>query len=295
MPSSRGIVVLGMHRNGTSLLTRGLRTLGIYLGDDFLDTRPDNPTGYWENRGIVEINERVLAAFHLHWESVSLIREEQWMEPSLKRLAVDAVAHLQTYFLDHPLWAFKDPRTIRLLPFWRPVFQSLGIVDDYIIAARNPLSVVSSLRQRQGMEAQQSHLLWLLYMVPTLSRIADRPFLVVDYDLMMTDPHQQLERIARRLGIKLEKANRAEIEKFADQFIDLRLRHSVFGPQDFDTIPHVSPLNRQAYRWLYRLASDRMETDDTRFWLAWHRLVDAAELLIAQAETAATKPAAEGS
>jgi hypothetical protein len=295
MPSSRTIVVLGMHRNGTSLLTRGLQTLGIYLGDHFLDTRPDNPTGYWEHKPIVEIDERVLATFGLKWESLSLIKESQWAEPALKSLALEAAAHLEGHFLRHPLWGFKDPRTIRLLPFWRPVFQSLDTDDNYIVVIRNPLSVVSSLRERQGMEAVDSHLLWLLHMVPNLHRIADRRFLVVDYDLLLAAPRRQLERIGQRLNIPLSETNRIEIDNFADHFVDPRLRHSVFGPNDFDTIPHVSPLSRQAYHWLRRLATDRIDNGDAPFWAAWERLRGAVEALIAQAEATTGKPAAEGS
>ena len=51
MPSSRAVLVLGMHRSGTSAIARGLAALGVFLGDDFLDAKPENPTGYWEDKG----------------------------------------------------------------------------------------------------------------------------------------------------------------------------------------------------------------------------------------------------
>ena len=63
-----------MHRSGTSVLTRGLQALGVFLGDEFLSSRPDNPTGYWEDRIIVGLNERLLGLFGLNWESISLIQ-----------------------------------------------------------------------------------------------------------------------------------------------------------------------------------------------------------------------------
>jgi hypothetical protein len=280
MPTSRAIVVLGMHRNGTSLVTRGLQSLGVYLGDDFLDTRPDNPTGYWENRPIVEINDRVFAAFGLTWESIALIKEAQWEEPALKPLVSETIVHLQGRFLHHPLWGFKDPRTIRLLPFWRSIFQILDVDDAYIVVIRNPLSVVSSLRKRQGMKELESHALWLLYMVPNLNRIADRCFVVTDYDLLMADPHGQIERIGHRLNIGLSDLNRAEVDSFADHFVDPNLRHSIFGPSDFDSIAHVSPLSRQVYHRLHQLATDRIEDVDDRFWTAWQHLRSSVEALI---------------
>ena len=126
MPSSRSIVVLGMHRSGTSVLTRGLQGLGVHLGDDFVDTQPDNPTGYWENKGIVDLNERLLDVFGLNWESISLIHDAQWKGSEVQALRTEAAAYLQTHFLRHPLWGFKDPRTIRLLPFWRQCFKTSG-------------------------------------------------------------------------------------------------------------------------------------------------------------------------
>jgi hypothetical protein len=282
MPTSRAIVVLGMHRNGTSVLTRGLRALGVYIGDNFLEARPDNPTGYWEDRTIVDINERVLKVFGLGWESIVLIKDDQWQEPALRSLHFEAVTHLQSHFLSHSLWGYKDPRTILLLPFWHPIFQSQEVDDNYIIAIRNPLSVASSLRERQNMDALQSHLLWLLYMVPNLKRLAGRPFVVVDYDLLITDPRKQLLRIAHRLNIPLGEANGSEIESFAHGFLNPRLRHSAFGPSDFGAIPHVSPLTREAYHWLRRLATDGIECDDVRFWSAWERIQSLTGVLLSK-------------
>jgi O-antigen biosynthesis protein len=290
MRPSRGIAVLGMHRNGTSLITRGLQSLGVYLGDDFLDTRPDNPTGYWENRAIVAINERVLTVFGLKWEDVALIANGRWTEPALQPLAAEAAAFIEAYFLGHRLWAFKDPRTIRLLPFWQSVFAALDLAEHYVVVIRNPLSVVRSLKKRQGMEASTSYLLWLLYMVPHLNRIAGRSFVVVDYDLVMADPRGQMKRIARQLDISLDEAGSAEIERFASEFVDPQLRHSVFGSVDFDTVPHLSPLSRRAYHWLQQLASDRIDNADGKFWSAWRRISDSAERLVTQAAAKAAVP-----
>ena len=70
MSSSRAVLVLGMHRSGTSALARAVQMLGVYLGNNFLSPRPDNPTGYWEDKHICDLNERLLAAFGLKWEDV---------------------------------------------------------------------------------------------------------------------------------------------------------------------------------------------------------------------------------
>ena len=90
MPSSRAVLVLGMHRSGTSALARGLQMLGVYLGNDFLSPQPDNPTGYWEDRNIFELNERLLAVFGLKWDEVALIDDARWHEPEVKLLRGEA-------------------------------------------------------------------------------------------------------------------------------------------------------------------------------------------------------------
>ena len=85
-----------MHRSGTSALTRGLQMLGVYLGNDFLNPQPDNPTGYWEDRTICDINERLLAVFGLKWEDVALIDDTRWHEPEVEALRAEAIEYLRS-------------------------------------------------------------------------------------------------------------------------------------------------------------------------------------------------------
>ena len=281
MPSSRAVLVLGMHRSGTSALTRGLQMLGVYLGNDFLSPQPDNPTGYWEDRNIFEINERLLAVFGLKWQDVALIDDARWRdEQAVEALLAEAVHYLRSRFVSHPLWSFKDPRTVRLLPFWRSAIRRLAIDECYLVVIRNPRSVAKSLIRRQGMDAVTAHLLWLVYVVPNLSQIADRPFIVADYDIVMAEPRQQLERIARGLKLPVNSAGKAGIEEFARNFLDPNLRHSFFNESDFELDLNLPPLTREAYLWLRSLATDRMAIDSREFWAAWERSRTAVQRLI---------------
>jgi hypothetical protein len=280
MPSSRAILVLGMHRSGTSALARGLQMLGVYLGNNFLSTRPDNPTGYWEDKNICELNERLLAALGLQWQDVAMIEDTRWHEPEVEALLDEAVEYLKSQFVSHPLWAFKDPRTIRLLPFWHSALRRLEVEERYLVVIRNPRSVALSLLERNGMDEITAHYLWLVYMAPYLSEIADRPFIVSDYDIVMADPSHQLERIARGLNIPFDDTNKACIEQFARDFLDPNLRHSYFKETDFDTNPKLRPLTREAYLWLRSMATDRIGTDSPKFWSAWKRSREAVQGLV---------------
>jgi hypothetical protein len=275
-----------MHRSGTSALARGLQMLGVYLGNDFISPKPDNPTGYWEDRNIYEINERLLAVFGLKWEEVALIDDARWDAPEVEGLRTEAVAYLKSQFVSHPLWGFKDPRTIRLLPFWRSALRSLEVDECYLLVIRNPRSVADSLIRRHGMDAVTAHLLWLVYVVPNLSMIANRPFMVADYDLVMADPRQELERIANGLTIPLTDTSKVGIDQFASDFLDPNLRHSFFNVSDFELDLNLPPLTREAYLWLRSLATDRTANDSPRFWTAWENSRKAVERLIAAASSA---------
>jgi hypothetical protein len=263
---SRAIVVLGMHRSGTSAVARGLQALGVYLGDDFLDAQPENPTGYWEDRGIVELNERALKTLHLGWDSIAPIERRQFGGWSMWRLRREARRYLRRHFTPAPLWGFKDPRTIRLLPFWSTVLNECDIDGAYLLAIRNPSSVAASLHARQGTDVEMAQRLWLVNVVPFLDEIGGKPLVVVDYDRLMLDPRGQLERVARGLGVNDFAA--LDVERFANEFLDARLRHTVFSLDEIDATSEPGRLTRDAYGLLYELADDRRKAD-SNFWAAW--------------------------
>jgi hypothetical protein len=64
------VCILGMHRSGTSMITRLLNLCGLYLGREeaMLPPSPeDNPDGYWENQSITDLNEEILASLGGSW------------------------------------------------------------------------------------------------------------------------------------------------------------------------------------------------------------------------------------
>ncbi|MGA8383660.1 MAG: sulfotransferase [Candidatus Cybelea sp.] len=258
MPRSRAVLLLGMHRSGTSAVARGLRALSVYLGNDFLDAQPENPTGYWEDKGAVALNERLLEALGLKWDDASVIDRRGFERRRVRALRRDATRYLKRTFFSSPLWGFKDPRTIRVLPFWQRTLRECEVDDSYVVVIRNPRSVTASLFARQAMDADASYRLWLVHMVPFFNDIVGKPFVVVDYDLLMRDPRAQLARIAHRLAVPFV-AGDVEIDRFASGFLDPSLRHSLFEPHDFADGSAEAQLARDAYLRLYELAADRAD------------------------------------
>lgn len=272
--SSRAIVVLGMHRSGTSAVTRGLAALSVNLGDNFFESQPDNPTGYWEDKALVAINQRVLEELRLKWDDTRLLAADSFRHHRIRLLQLHAVRYLQSGLAATPIWGFKDPRTIRLLPFWPEVVRKSGAADAYVLAIRHPLSVAASLFRRQEIRSEKAARLWLAHNVPFLREIRDRPIVVVDYDLLASAPKGQLERLARKLDLTPGDGTRSyEIERFTDDFLDRALRHNVFSTDEFDTASEAGRLSHRAYLLLYELATDSRRPDEA-FWAAWDEISD---------------------
>ena len=277
MPTSRAIVLLGMHRSGTSAVARGLATLGIHVGTEFLEAQPENPTGYWEDKGIVEINERILAVLGLRWDSTESIGSPALDGRRIRALRRQAIRYCASEFAHRPLWGFKDPRTARVLPFWQLVFSALRAGDAYVVAIRHPRSVAASLYARQRMSEETAYLLWLRYTVPFFGALLAKPMVVVDYDCMMREPRRQLERIADRL--RLSRPNADELDRFTGEFLDERLRHTTFEPNDLPDNSAVGQLTKDAYSQLLETATDRRSPYTASFWRDWEGLASRLEAL----------------
>lgn len=279
--NSRAVLVVGMHRSGTSAIARGLRALSIDLGDNFFDLQADNPTGYWEDKTIVGLSQRVLEELRLKWDDTTPIEAERFRHHRIRLVGLKAVHYLRGAFGSKPLWGFKDPRAIRLLPFWRAVMRDVPVDDSYVVAIRHPRSVAASLFRRQDINEEKAQRLWLVHNVPFLHELRDKSFVVVDYDLLTAEPRAQLERIARKLRLPaVDGTISREIDRFAGEFLDESLRHTVFETHDFNATTDLGRLTEAAYHALYDLASDRLEDPSATFWSRWETIAAALPTLL---------------
>jgi len=273
----RFIVVLGAGRSGTSTITRGLRALGVELGDQLRPGGGKNPLGFFEDEGLLKLNKRVRSVLGLRADSVSLIQPQQWQMPAVQTLAQEAQETLRRRFGRYSIAGYKFAGTLRMLPFWRTVFQALDLDVRYVMAVRNPISVARSraqLNPRRGVQ-EKSDLEWLVNVVPYFRAVRERPFVVVDYDLVMADAVTQLERIATTLDIPLTAGTTAGIQEYANQFLHGNLRHHHFTEDDLINNPQLNTLTRDAYRWLRRLATDSVEPHSAQIWHEWEQIENA--------------------
>jgi len=212
----KALLVLGMHRSGTSLLTGLIANAGVSIGRTVMAPAEDNPRGFFENQRIVDFNERAMNALDLGWASWESL-PENWLSSLPASLLEEAGKILDDEFGDVGLICIKDPRICRLLPFWFQVLSSRDFEAFCVLTTRSLDEVSASLQTRDGMGRAQAEALWLRYNLDAMNAASGAPGFHVSYDEVLAEPGAALTRVSNLLGEELE---------FADQsFADSGLRH----------------------------------------------------------------------
>jgi O-antigen biosynthesis protein len=272
MDRNKIVVVLGMHRSGTSVVARGLEVLGISLGDNLYPPAVDNPKGFWEDRDILGINEELLARIGSGSERLGLLDWKMPKSSEITSIGDRGEKVIREKCAQYRFWGFKDPRTARLLPFWQPIFDRVGCDVCYVIALRNPLSVVQSLSDRNGLGKEKSLYLWLEHLLPAISMTTTSKRVVVDYDKLLDNPQVQLVRVALMLGLPApESLSLAAYEK---EFLESGLRHARYTRQDLDRTPDLPTQVIPAYELLVKLADSNGDLEDAGIQPVLEALID---------------------
>ena len=190
------ICVVGMHRSGTSVTARVLSQLGVDLGPEetLLEAdAEDNPRGYWEQRGILALNDELLERLGGPWTDPPRLREGWHLSSRLDDLRRRADALLESTFGDGP-WGWKDPRCSLTLPFWRSVAPAMRVV----VCVRHPLEVAESWARRgPGFDAGYALELWIEHTARALIDSEGLPRLVIHHQDFFRDLDGQIARLAR--------------------------------------------------------------------------------------------------
>lgn len=197
---AKGIIVLGMHRSGTSLVTRMLNLSGFEIGPDSIIMKPDpvfNPKGYWERTDIVEINDRVLYSIGCSWWKVSKLdinRVSQY-ERQIYREKLNEIINS---FPDDKPFIIKDPRMILTHPLWHDIFTDV----HFVFVHREPVEIAMSLHSRNKTPMFFGLILWEYYMLKYSHFLANKDYSLINYGCLITNP----EYFANILFSELNKA-----------------------------------------------------------------------------------------
>jgi hypothetical protein len=195
--SRRIIVVLGMHRSGTSALAGLQQQLGVWMGNDLSPGDDWNVKGYFEDRALVAFNERLLADLGRRWDSLSSVAPAELSAlATMPGLMDEACTLLERQFGRHRTIAIKDPRLCHLLPFWQGAFARCGLDERYVVAVRSPEAVCRSLWRRDGFGWSRSAWLWMGHTMAALEAVRQRCSMLIDFDDLLDDAPAVAHRLS---------------------------------------------------------------------------------------------------
>ena len=197
------ILVMGMHRSGTSLLGSILQALAVPMPGPLIPGDHHNPEGYFERADITALQEELLIDLDRWWPSEMGTRPlpQNWLASARGQRAAACLRRLLRADLQQQTtpWAIKDPRSSLLLPLWRQVAAELNLPLQLVLAFRDPAEVITSLinrdASRTGMNLGRAQALWLRHHQQVLIDAGGLPLQVVSYSRWFTEPRAQIEAL----------------------------------------------------------------------------------------------------
>ena len=287
-PAGRiGVLVLGMHRSGTSALSRVLSLLGSDLPNTLMGASPTNEAGHWESSTIMRLNDEILTSAGSNWHDWLAFNKGWHDSPKAPEFKERALAAVAEEFGNSRLFVLKDPRICRFAPFWLDVLETADVRPAVIIPVRNPLEVAASLHKRDGMEPGLGHLLWLRHVLEAEAGTRGLPRFHTSYDALLRDWPRLISATQKELGLSWPRLSDLVSEEIGT-FLTERLRHHHEAPKSVSDNPLLSAWLRETFeifsRWAEEgeTAADQIVLDRIRAELeaaapAFARLVSAGQ------------------
>lgn len=231
------VLVLGMHRSGTSALMAGIHAvLDIPLAIETNHAGRDNPKGFFENSDVVQLNDRILAVSGASWETIGACLTLDRESPEYQIFRREAMELLNARFGGCPVWGMKDPRFSVLLPFWEDVLGELGVQVYRVIALRHPLEAALSQQTRHhafpdfhlaGKDVDYTLNLWYWYNDRLLRDLRDDRNWIIGFDDLLAEP----DAMMRHLGQILDRPVLPDrLAEYGRQFLEKELKRHHVNP-----------------------------------------------------------------
>lgn len=206
------ILILGMHRSGTSLTANLIHKLGFYIGknSELLGKNKFNEKGHYEYKPAVDLNDRIFLENGMIWESIRKVPVDLLVT---KRLT-DISLLIQKLMNDSGLASIclKDPRMCILEPLWMKEIKKQGIKERCVVVFRHPQEVAASLQSRTNMDFWYALCLWYYYNCSILNILLEmdvEDYIILNHNDYFTNGKEQITRLARFLHAE-DKTNNIE-------------------------------------------------------------------------------------
>ena len=227
-PDKTALLVAGMHRSGTSALTRVLNILGYSLPRNVLPANPTNETGHWEPKDIVHLNDEILAFAGTAWNDTLPLDVHGYDSSIIGGFRERALALLEREYGESQFFVLKDPRVCRLLPFWIEVVKAFDAEPVIIIPVRHPLEIAISLERRNGFDRFTGCLLWLRYVLDAEANSRGYRRACLQYAALLDESRAAMEGLGHTLDLPWpDGTTNAWVE--VERFLRPELRHHKAG------------------------------------------------------------------
>ena len=256
----RAILVLGMHRSGTSALSGVACSLGASAPNNLLPANFANPNGYWESLPLVQTHSELLASADSSWDDWRQL-DPRWYgsedAPRFRRRIRDI---LESEYDEKPLFVVKDPRLCRFLPFFLSVLKEMAVTPVALLSLRDPLEVAFSLRRRDGFPISKSVALWLRHVLEAELHSREMPRCTVSYENLLKDWRLEMGRAGGATDVAWPadpETSAASIEKFLVRDLYHERNESI----GFEKHPELQFLAAETYRLLLAASTAPADRD----------------------------------
>lgn len=253
--NTTAVVVLGMHRSGTSSAAGTLVRLGGAAPKHLMAPNVDNEKGYCESPVLKDLNDAVLAAGGSDWKDWRKFDFDKIGALEAEALRARARAALTGEFGGAGLAVMKDPRICRLMPFWRPVFDDVKWSVRALLPIRSPLEVGWSLGRRDGLSPAYGCLLWLRHVLDAEAETRGMARAILDWPQFLGDSRKELARANEQLGVTWPYWGESALADI-DRFLSADLRHERASAADLGAHAAVNDLARRTYAAMLDLVRD---------------------------------------
>jgi SAM-dependent methyltransferase len=225
----KAILVLGMHRSGTSALSGLLATIGCDGPANPMPATSMNPKGYFESDPIYRLHEEMFLSAGTSWDDFRPFPQDWLHSPKADEFRSKMQEVVASEYGDSSLFVVKDPRICRIVPFWSDVLVGMGIQPLAVHTHRNPLEVATSLVERDLMDRAYGEFLWLCHVIEAEHGSRQLPRAFTSYDRLLKNWVPEVRRLSKALGLTWPRFTAANASTH-ENFVEPKLRHFVSDP-----------------------------------------------------------------
>lgn len=261
VPKRIAVVVLGMHRSGTSALAGVLHLLGCDAPAKQMKPSKDNEKGYFEAESVYGLHTELLNSAGSSWDDWLPMNPGWFKSGRVEEFHDRALDLVKQEFGTSRLFVLKDPRICRLVPFWEDVLKESDAAPRYVMTHRNPLEVAASLAQRDGMDTGTGMLIWLRHVLDGEAATRGKTRCFVNFASLLGNWAGAMTRIQDALDLSFPRFS-VGVTSEVEAFLDKKLRHHDEAPTSTLDNPLLSEWVRDTYAILEKwAASGEAKTD----------------------------------